>query len=78
MWLRPKIRKGRVLNKQGKDGLMVNVSNKSSTQIQYWQVILLKENHSLNVEVAYTSVSVLAHDTSDPVHEADLLRRSPW
>ena len=37
----------------------------------------VEENHSLSVEVDYTIVSVLAHDASDPVHEADFLRRSP-
>jgi len=64
-----------MLNKQGKGGLMVNVSSKISKQIQYWQPILLNGNHSLSVKVAYTSV--VAHDASDPVHEADLLRWSP-
>jgi hypothetical protein len=53
---------------------MVNGSSKISTQIQYCQTILLQENHSLSGEVAYTSASVLAHDASDPVHEADWLR----
>ena len=75
--LRPKIRNGRMLNKQGKGGLMVNGSSKISMQIQYWQPILLKGNHSLSVEVAYTSVSVVAHVASNPVHEADLLQWSP-
>lgn len=56
---------------------MVNGSSKISMKIQYWQTILLKENHSLSVEVAYTSVSVLVHDASNPVHEVEFLRRSP-
>jgi hypothetical protein len=66
-----------VLNKQGKGGLIVNCYSKINRQIQYRQSILLKESHSLSAEVAYTSASALAHDASDPVHEADLLRRSP-
>ena len=37
----------------------------------------VEENHSLIVVAAYTSVSMLARDTSAPVYEADFLRRIP-